>query len=215
MRNSTSPSHRASARTSVASDDAVAKVAPVRAEVHAGDRDLLVAGAIACVDLVERSSASGRERPRAARRRDDAVAAALVAAGLHAQRERRAAGDAGLERAPHGPSPSPNRSRSSTGASARAISRAVVLVVIARRRARRSAARAARRAAAWRSSRSRRSCTSGLLRDDAPDRLTRALIGGRGDRAGVDDDEVGLVRRTRDARRAPAARLRSRASRPG
>ena len=74
------------------------EVAAVRAQVDAGQRDFLEAGGGHALDfaqhIVERHAAR-----RASRRRDDAVRARLGAAGLHAQRERGAAGDAGLDRA--------------------------------------------------------------------------------------------------------------------
>src|SRR6188472_2115414 len=73
------------------------KVTSVRAEVDAGDRDLLVAGSDRALDLtnhfVERTRSSGSPRLR-----DDAVAAALIAAGLDAQRERRPTGNAWRQR---------------------------------------------------------------------------------------------------------------------
>ena len=73
------------------------RVAAVRPEMDAGERDLLEAGRRGpggiANDDVRRQAPAGT-----AGRRDDAVAASLVAAGLHPQRERRPAGDAGLER---------------------------------------------------------------------------------------------------------------------
>ena len=63
MRNSTSSAQSASARTSAVSDDAVGQVAAVRAEVHAGDRDLLVAGGDRARDVVERPRPADCERP--------------------------------------------------------------------------------------------------------------------------------------------------------
>ena len=79
------------------SDDGGVEVAAVRAEVHAGQRDLLEAGRRDALDLAQHVVERHASRPPA-RRRDDAVGARLGAAGLHAQRERRAAGDARLDR---------------------------------------------------------------------------------------------------------------------
>ena len=76
---------------------AIVEIAAVRPEVHAGDRDFLVAGGNGAANVVEDSRQwTGASAPRVSR--DDAVAARFVAAGLHAQRERRAAGDAGRQR---------------------------------------------------------------------------------------------------------------------
>ena len=66
------------------------EVAAPPAEMDAGERDFLVARVDSSRELVD----DGGQRPAAARptrRRDDAVAARLVAAGLGAQRPRRAA----------------------------------------------------------------------------------------------------------------------------
>ena len=73
------------------------QIAAIRAEVHAGNRDLPEPGRDGPLDLVE-DACQRRAPPAAARRRDDAVAARLVAAGLNAQRPRRAPGDARCER---------------------------------------------------------------------------------------------------------------------
>ena len=86
------------------------QVAAVRAEVNAGQRDLLETGRRDRGRPAPSTSSSGTLRGASARRRDDAVGARLGAAGLHAQRERRAAGDARLDRgAARCPSPSPKR----------------------------------------------------------------------------------------------------------
>ena len=111
MRNSTSSVHSRERADERGERRCRPEVAPVRPEVHAGERDLLVAGGDRALDRrastpVERLRAAG-----AARLRDDAVAAALVASGLHAQRQCRAAATPGTSVAPHAaPSPSPNRS---------------------------------------------------------------------------------------------------------
>ena len=76
---------------------AVAQVTPVRTQVHAAQRDLAVAGGDRGVDGTQHPVDRAR-LPGAARRGNDAVAARLVAARLHAQREGRAARHAGLHR---------------------------------------------------------------------------------------------------------------------
>ncbi len=69
---------------------AVIQIPPVRPEMHAGHRNLPIAGAAHAVDLVQhvlqRTTAS-----YSASRRNDAVGADLIAAGLHAERECRPA----------------------------------------------------------------------------------------------------------------------------
>ena len=92
------PGRRASAASSVGERVAVAQITAPGAEMHAGERDLLVAG----VDDAASSSSTSARRAAAARpacRRDDAVAARLVAAGLRAQRPRGAAHQPGPGRA--------------------------------------------------------------------------------------------------------------------
>ena len=87
-RNSTSAGHSASRCNSTASDDAFGKVPPVGTQVHAGDGDLLVTGGHSATDVLQHV-VKGLRPASAPRCRDDAVAAAFVASGLHAQRERR------------------------------------------------------------------------------------------------------------------------------
>ena len=86
MRNSTSSVHVGERANERRQRRAVAEVAAVRAEVHAGDRDLLVAGGDRAVDVVE-DGLDGTRAAGAARLRDDAVAARLLASGLDAQRQ--------------------------------------------------------------------------------------------------------------------------------
>ena len=152
-------------------------------------------------DAVNRQAAAG-----AARRRDDAVAASLLASGLHAQRERRAAGDARLDRRAAGavavPEPLGGR-----------LDEPVLLVIPDHAddvRQRGDLVRPPRGVTAGHHDFGRR-----VVASDAPDRLARALIGARGHRAGVDDDEIGVARRRPQRRRARADLPRSAASRPG
>ena len=73
------------------------QVAAVRAEVDAGDGDFLEPGGGDACDLAD--EIRDRQAPRrAARGRNDAIGAALLAAGLRADRERRPTGDAGFDR---------------------------------------------------------------------------------------------------------------------
>ena len=100
--NVTSPeTSRAPAEARAASVDG-RQVAAVRAQMNPGQRDFLEACGGHARDLAEhpldRQAAAG-----AARRRDDAVAAPLFAAGLHPQRERRPACDAGSIGKPQAP----------------------------------------------------------------------------------------------------------------
>ena len=73
------------------------EIAPVRAEVHAGERDFLEARRGDPLDFAD-DRVDRQAAPCAARGRDDAVGAALLAAGLHAQREGGPAGKPGRDR---------------------------------------------------------------------------------------------------------------------
>ena len=177
-RNSTSAGHSASSRASASKRAAVAEVAPVGAEMHAGQRDLAVTRGRRAFD----GGADLRQRlraPGAARARNDAVAAALVAAGLHAQRQRGAARHAGFERRAAGSlaRAKPVRRRQATGLGE--LRRQRFLPCDSAPRAPRSAMTPRRPARAWRSSRSRRS----------------APRGSRGRRAGSPAARPGLRRR--------------------
>ena len=148
-------------------------------------------------DVVDRHAPA-----RAARRRNDAVGAALLAAGLHAQRERRPPGDA---RARSRRRTARRRRRtvrpSARPASANASSTRRSLSSLRTTRTTFGSAAtssgAARRVAAGHDD-----LRGGIVARDAADRLPGALIGGRGHRAGVDDDHVRVGRRRVD----PAAR---------
>ncbi len=177
------------------------QIPPVRSEVHAGQRDLLEAGAGDPVDL--RHDSARRHAPGGASRcRDDAVGAWLRTAGLHPQRERGTAGDPGLDR----------RSAAAVTVAEPLGCRQAEIGGQQRHDARLVAVRhdpehvgeAAELVGT----------TSGVapgddhlrIRIDArqtPDRLPRALIGARGHRTGVDDHDVCVVRRCR--RRCAAA----------
>ena len=194
------------------------QIAAVGPEVHAGEHDLLEAGARHALDLADELADRHASR-RAARCRDDAVGAALFTAGLHAH------GEGGPARRP------------------RARSARRTAVARRRRRSRRSTRSppwtsdpgadenrsfsvvahdaddagkrgdfvfAARRVAAGRDD-----PRVGILAGDPADRLARALIGGRRHRAGV-DDRPGRRRATAARRRrARADPLPGAASRPG
>ena len=152
----------------------------------------------------------GQASAGSARRRDDAVAAALFAAGLHAQRECRPPGDARLDRR----AARRRRRRQTRSSAVRSATRPTVTCRRCGRRERRWEAPRPRR---------RRVCVApghddargGIVARDAADRLPRPLIGGRGHRAGVDDDEIGVGRTARRRRRGRAGPPRSAASPPG
>ncbi len=144
--NVTSAGDESSARRSDTSELDGVRSRPYEPEVNAGQRDLLEARGCHARDLaehaVDRQAAAG-----AARRRDDAVAAPLLASGLHAQRERRAAGDARLDRRAAG--------AVAVGKTLGGRLRRASPSRDSRRRGRRSGGRQLRPAGGWRNSRSR------------------------------------------------------------
>ena len=87
-----------SARSSSTSDDGRRQIAAVRTEMHAGQRDLLEPGRGDALDFAQRRRRSARcaARPRVVGMMQ--YEHGSRAAGLHAQRERGAAGDARLDR---------------------------------------------------------------------------------------------------------------------
>ena len=139
-------------------------------------------------DVVNRNAAA-----RSARRGNDAVAAALLAAGLDAQRERRAAGDARLDRGPARPAALAESCAGRQLARIREQADDLQLLVVGD-----DTNHAGQRfdvagapcgiAAGDNDSRGR------VLAGDAPDRLPCALVCGGGHRAGVDDHDVRSAR---------------------
>ena len=128
------------------------EIASVRTEVNSRNRDLAIAGRDGTVDVGDDS----RERPRAARSaglRNDAVAAAFLASGLHAQRQRRAASH--TRRAMPGRTVRRRRRRYPTDPRRESPCRHC------ESRASRSAGRAARPDGAWRNTRSPRRARPG------------------------------------------------------
>ena len=90
MRNRMPEQRRSIVRSKTSKRRPVREIAAVRAEVHAGDGDLAIAGVADAVDL--RQHVAQRTAPACpSRGRDDAVGARLIAAGLHAESERGAA----------------------------------------------------------------------------------------------------------------------------
>ena len=160
-----------------------------------------------------------RQAPsRPTRRRDDAVGAALLAAGLHAQRE---GGAAGRLRAPEktrtgrlpnrtGPRSSPARD-ARPGRGFRPVGPCPRLVTM----------RTTPGSAAASSGCTRRLAAGDddfgrwVVAGDSPDGLAGALVGAGGDRAGVHDHDVGIGCRSGLARRAAGGPLRCGASPPG
>ena len=135
------------------------QIAAIRAEVDSGDRDLPEPGRDGPFDFLQNLRTRGAPA-RAARRRNDAVAARLVAAGLNAQRPGGAPGDARRDR---------RAARSIAQGQARERDEPILVVVaddvqdVGQRRH-------VVCDIAWRSSRSRRSC----VRDSS--RATRRIV---------------------------------------
>ena len=171
----------------------VGQIAAVRAQMHAGDGDLPIAGIPDAVDLrqhiVQRPAAA-----RPTRGRNDAVRARLIAAGLHAQRERRA----------------PCQTRRDFRA-ARAITAAeplrrrqadfmrkpifpIVRNYLNDTRKGSDFLRTPGRIAAGHDD-----SGAGIFARDLADNLTCALIGGARDRAGIHDNQIGVLRARRGA----------------
>ena len=188
MRNTTSAAQRVERQQQIDERAARLEVPPEGAEVHAGEGDLLESGRGDPRDLadhvVDRHAAA-----RAARGRDDAVGARLFASGLHAQRERRAPGDPGLDRGSARTVAVLRVRVARRGCVAEQILDQTVLRIVAHDAdhvgQRRDVPVAARRVAAGHDH-----ADSGVVSCDAADRLAGALIGGGGHRARVDDDEI-------------------------
>src|SRR5688572_8206751 len=149
--------------------------------MHAGDDNLLVSRGDRSCDVLH--DEVDRLRPaRASRRWDDAVAASLLAAGLHTKRERGAARDPWNQRL---------SARTVTQMTPDPITDFVLLVVRHDERDVRQGGqliRTTRRVTAGHDN-----LHAGIGADDAADGLTRALIRARGHRAGVDDHQIRLL----------------------
>ena len=175
---------------------AVAQIAPVRSEMHASNRNFAVPGS----DGESNVTNHVEERPGtagAACAGDDAVAARLIASSLNAEYQRRPPGDPRLQRQPARTlSPvEPLRRRPLACGVERGDER--VLRVVAHdphdvgKRA--DFLGPARRVAAGYNHFHAR-----VVAGNPPDRLSRALIGTRCDRTGVDDNKVGVIGRRID-----------------
>ena len=188
MRKSTSASHAPRIATSAASDERSRKVAPVRAQVHARDRDLLVAGGDGATNVVD-DVADRTRTAGAARSRNDAVAARLFAAGLHAKRQRGAAGHARRQSAA-----ARAVAVAETWRSARSVEIEVVLLAVRHDerdvRKRGHFVGLTRRVASGDDDLHVR-----IAANDPSNRLPRALIGARRHRTGVHDDEIRVLSR--------------------
>ena len=174
--------------------------------MNAGERDFLEPGRAGDRSHFLDHVSDGDAAARATGRRNDAVAAALLTAGLHPQSERGAAGDAGRDRRTARPVAIAEPHAGRQLALALEQPNEIELLVV-----RHDAEDAS--AAARRPPRTRRvtagddDAGGGIVAGDATDRLPRALVGRGGDRAGIHDDQIGGARRRRSGR--PAARRSS------
>ena len=181
------------------------QVAAVGTEVDAGQLQLAVPRRDRLVHLVEHPRQ--RRAPAApARRRDDAVGARLVAAGLHPQRAGGPASLAGPDRGAAGavPGTEAHRGGRRDGVQDALGERLLVHVGHDRDDARQGGhlAGGARRVAAGGDDPG-----AGVGPRDAPNRLPRPLVGARGDRATVDDHDVGRLDGGRGSARGAQAAL--------
>ena len=164
------------------------QISTVRSEMHARDDDLAVTRVDdttrLCEDIVDRPAPASSPR-----RWNDAVAARLLAPGLHAQRPCGAAHQAGRDRTAARPVRHQFRHRD-------VAQDASDFVVIRHDRGHTRQGRdiigAARGVATGRDDPRRR-----IVASDASDRLTSALVGAGGHRARVDDHEIGVFGRDR------------------
>ena len=234
-----SPRTRRQAGEQIAQAASAGQIASPCPEVHAGQRDLLVAGSHDAAQLVEDVG----ERAAAARTagsRDDAVAARLVAAGLRAQRPRGAAHQAGAGQ----PAARAIAARARPASEQRQEPR---LVVVRHDLGHAGERRDLARRSARRSSRSRRSAPPGFSRwirrmvwrapwsalavtEQVLTRTTSAQSGGTATapalgQSGLDGQRIGLIDAAaerhdcvahglRAGRRGPAARCRCGTARP-
>jgi hypothetical protein len=153
--------------------------------VYSGQRDFPEACRGNALDLGH-DRGGGQASSGAPRGWDDAVGTALLAAGLHPQREGRAAGDAGrnVEAAGTVAVPKPRGRRQEIG-----YERVFLRIRNDVRNIRKGCdlVRPPGGIAAGDDD-----TRAGVVAGDAPDGLARALVGRRRDRARVDDDDVGI-----------------------
>ena len=163
------------------------EIPAVGTEMNTGDRNFLESGGHRSCHSIDHTF-NRNAAPASPRRRNDAVAAALLAARLNSQRERGSAGDTRLDRcaAWSGPPAKTLGCRQFAGQQ--------LFVVIV------NDAYDVRKSGHFvRPPRGITTChddaRGGVVAGDTADRLSRALIGRSGDRARIDDDDVRLRRR--------------------